>query len=83
MIRVVSRVIHGFEAALAAFLIAGVRLYQIFLSPIFGRQCRFDPTCSHYFIGAVRKYGPIIGVWRGICRIGRCHPWHPGGDDPP
>lgn len=83
MIRLFTRVIHGIETALAAFLVAGVRLYQIFLSPIFGRQCRFDPTCSHYFIGAVRKYGPIIGAWRGICRIGRCHPWHPGGDDPP
>ena len=71
------------EALLSGFLIGGVRLYQIFLSPIFGRQCRFEPTCSHYFIGAVRKYGPLVGAWKGVGRICRCHPFHPGGDDPP
>jgi putative membrane protein insertion efficiency factor len=64
-------------------LILLVRLYQIFLSPIFGRQCRFQPTCSNYFIGAVRKYGAIRGSLRGIWRICRCHPFHPGGYDPP
>ncbi len=74
---------QGIERLLSGCLIFGVRLYQIFLSPIFGRQCRFDPTCSHYFIGAVRKYGPIIGTIKGVGRICRCHPFHPGGDDPP
>lgn len=64
-------------------LIGVVRLYQIFLSPIFGRQCRFHPTCSQYFIEAVRKYGALSGCWRGVCRIFRCHPFHPGGYDPP
>jgi len=64
-------------------LIGMVRVYQWTLSPIVGRQCRFQPTCSNYFIGAVRKYGPLVGTWRGICRICRCHPWHPGGEDPP
>jgi len=73
----------GIEALLSVVLIFCVRLYQIFLSPIFGRQCRFQPTCSHYFIGAVRKYGPFVGTWKGIWRICRCHPFHPGGDDPP
>lgn len=81
--RAVVAVWRGLESLLSGFLIGGVRLYQIFLSPIFGRQCRFDPTCSHYFIGAVRKYGPIVGAWKGIWRICRCHPFHPGGDDPP
>ena len=47
-----------------------------------GRQCRFQPTCSQYMIGAVQKYGPIRGAWRGVKRICRCHPWHPGGEDP-
>jgi putative membrane protein insertion efficiency factor len=60
-----------------------VRLYQIFLSPIFGRDCRFHPTCSHYFIGAVQKYGALSGTWRGVCRICRCNPFFPGGYDPP
>lgn len=64
-------------------LIGLVRVYQWTLSPIVGRQCRFTPTCSHYFIGAVEKYGALRGAWRGFCRICRCHPFHPGGEDPP
>ncbi len=64
-------------------LIFGVRLYQIFLSPVFGNQCRFQPSCSHYFIQAVKKYGAIRGSLRGVWRILRCHPYHPGGYDPP
>ena len=67
----------------AAALIAAVRVYQVLLSPIFGRQCRFYPTCSAYFIGAVRKHGALRGALRGIWRICRCHPFHPGGYDPP
>ncbi len=67
----------------SSVLIMAVRCYQACLSPIFGGQCRFQPTCSHYFIGAVRKYGAIRGSWRGMCRILRCHPFHPGGYDPP
>jgi hypothetical protein len=64
-------------------LIAAVRLYQIFLSPVLGRQCRFLPTCSQYFILAVKKYGAVRGSCRGVLRICRCHPFHPGGYDPP
>ena len=64
-------------------LILLVRLYQIFLSPVLGRRCRFQPTCSAYFIGAVRKHGAVRGAWRGVLRICRCHPWNPGGWDPP
>ena len=60
-----------------------VRLYQLVLSPIFGRQCRFHPTCSQYFIEAVQKYGVVLGSLRGIRRILRCHPFHSGGYDPP
>jgi putative membrane protein insertion efficiency factor len=65
------------------FLIGGVRLYQIFLSPIFGNQCRFRPTCSNYFIQAVQKHGAIIGTAKGVWRICRCNPWNKGGFDPP
>jgi putative membrane protein insertion efficiency factor len=67
----------------SALLIGMVRLYQIFLSPFLGGQCRFRPTCSHYFIEAVKKYGALSGSYRGIRRILRCHPYHPGGYDPP
>ncbi len=71
------------SALVSSVLIGLVRVYQWTLSPLIGRQCRFEPTCSHYFIGAVRQYGPWRGAWKGICRICRCHPFHPGGYDPP
>jgi uncharacterized protein len=67
----------------ALLLIGLVRVYQISLSPIVGQQCRFYPTCSVYFIESVRKHGAICGSLRGIWRICRCHPWNPGGYDPP
>jgi putative membrane protein insertion efficiency factor len=60
-----------------------VRIYQWTLSPIFGRQCRFYPTCSSYFIGAVKKYGAVRGAIRGAWRILRCNPFCQGGFDPP
>lgn len=64
-------------------LIGLVRVYQYTLSPLVGGQCRFYPSCSNYFIQAVQKYGAVIGACKGACRILRCHPWHPGGYDPP
>ena len=64
-------------------LIGMVRLYQIFLSPLIGQQCRFHPTCSRYFIQAVQKYGAGRGSLKGVGRICRCHPFNPGGYDPP
>lgn len=67
----------------ATILILLVKAYQLLLSPLLGRQCRYQPTCSHYFIGAVRKYGAIKGSAKGVLRICRCHPWHEGGYDPP
>ena len=71
------------DRLLAAVLIAGVVVYKCTLSPLLGRHCRFEPTCSTYFRAAVEKYGAVRGGLRGIARIGRCHPWHPGGYDPP
>lgn len=71
------------RSAAAYFLILGVRMYQVTLSPILGGQCRYEPSCSHYFIQAVQKYGPWRGAWKGFCRICRCHPFRPGGYDPP
>jgi putative membrane protein insertion efficiency factor len=64
-------------------LIGIVRLYQLVLSPLVGQQCRFEPSCSKYFIGSVEKYGVIRGSLRGVWRIVRCNPWNPGGFDPP
>jgi putative membrane protein insertion efficiency factor len=77
----------SFLRRLASFpsllLIGLVRVYQIFLSPIMGGQCRFHPSCSAYGIEAIRKYGAVVGAWRTLRRILRCHPFHPGGSDPP
>jgi uncharacterized protein len=70
-------------AAAAAFLIAGVRCYQLCLRPILPTVCRFHPSCSEYFILAVQKYGPVGGAWRGAYRICRCNPFNAGGYDPP
>lgn len=65
------------------FAIGMVRIYQWTLSPIIGRQCRFHPTCSNYYILAVRKYGFVSGTIRGVWRICRCNPFCKGGEDPP
>ena len=64
-------------------LVAGVRLYQIFLSPLLGQNCRFSPTCSTYFIRAVVKYGALKGSLLGAWRILRCNPFGGSGFDPP
>lgn len=64
-------------------LVLLVRLYQYTLSPILGGHCRFEPSCSHYFIQAVEKHGPWKGAAMGIWRICRCHPFNRGGYDPP
>ena len=64
-------------------LIGLVKVYQYLISPMLGPRCRFQPTCSQYFIEAVRKYGALRGSIKGIWRILRCHPWSKGGHDPP
>lgn len=63
-------------------VIIPVRLYQIFISPLLGKNCRYDPTCSHYMIQAVEEWGVFKGLWLGLKRIGRCHPWGGMGHDP-
>jgi putative membrane protein insertion efficiency factor len=67
---------------LQTLLIALIRAYQILISPILPRSCRFYPTCSEYTLTAIRQYGPAQGVFLGIRRLIRCHPFHPGGYDP-
>ena len=59
-----------------------IKLYQILLSPLLGQSCRYHPTCSQYAVEAIEKYGPIKGIWLGIKRIARCHPWGGSGHDP-
>jgi len=65
-----------------------IRIYQLVLSPalsaLFGSNagCRFQPSCSNYARGCIREHGLIVGSWLSVKRILRCHPWHPGGEDP-
>lgn len=64
------------------FLIALVRAYRYLLSPWWGNQCRFAPTCSAYAIEALERHGALRGSWLAGRRVLRCHPWNPGGFDP-
>jgi putative membrane protein insertion efficiency factor len=63
-------------------LIALIRAYRLFLSPWWGRHCRFTPTCSEYALEAIERHGSLNGSWLAVRRIARCHPWQPGGFDP-
>ncbi len=67
---------------IARLLQAIIRAYQILLSPFWGSQCRFHPTCSSYAIEALDKHGAIKGSILAIYRIFRCNPWAKGGIDP-
>lgn len=78
-----ARLWRGVTSAPALALIALVRLYQWTLSPLLGPTCRFYPSCSEYWIRALRQYGLWRGVAKGVARLARCHPLHPGGYDPP
>jgi putative membrane protein insertion efficiency factor len=59
-----------------------IRAYRYLLSPWWGNQCRFDPTCSEYAMRAIEAHGGLRGSWLAMRRLGKCHPWHRGGFDP-
>ena len=58
-----------------------IRAYQLLASPLLPRACRFYPSCSQYAVEAIARYGIARGGWFALCRLARCHPWHPGGVD--
>lgn len=64
------------------FALGLIRLYQRTLSRVLPSSCRFVPSCSEYGYVAVERYGVVHGGWLAVRRIGRCHPFHPGGYDP-
>jgi len=63
-------------------LVVAIRGYQLWISPLFPAACRYYPTCSAYAIEAIEKHGALSGTWLAMRRIGRCHPFRPGGYDP-
>ncbi len=65
-----------------AILSALVRGYQLAISPLLPPSCRYLPSCSAYALEAIEKYGAARGGWMALRRIGRCHPFRPGGYDP-
>ncbi|MGM9746950.1 MAG: membrane protein insertion efficiency factor YidD [Paludibacteraceae bacterium] len=67
---------------LTKLLVWPIRFYQVAISPHFPAACRYTPTCSQYAIEALRKYGPLKGLWLATRRILRCHPWGGSGYDP-
>jgi putative membrane protein insertion efficiency factor len=71
------------ERLMIGLLIGAIWVYQRTLSPLLGNVCRFEPSCSRYMAECLRKYGLLRGVAMGVRRVSRCHPWNPGGYDPP
>ena len=70
------------KAILVFPLVALVKIYQWCISPFTLSSCRFTPTCSQYALEALRKYGPLKGLWLALRRLARCHPWGGHGYDP-
>lgn len=67
---------------IARLLILPIRFYQKFISPLTPPSCRYTPTCSQYAVEALRKHGPLKGMYLAVRRILRCHPWGGHGYDP-
>lgn len=70
------------NSVLDRLLIAILRIYKRWISPLLGPRCRFHPTCSEYAVQAIARFGALRGSWLALRRILRCHPLHPGGHDP-
>ena len=78
----IGRILAGAGAIPGLLLVGLARLYQHTLGVVLPDSCRFSPTCSQYFIQAVRKHGALKGAWLGVRRILRCHPFGGSGHDP-
>jgi hypothetical protein len=63
-------------------LVLLIRLYRLTISPFLGQICRFHPSCSRYAEDSLLTHGLFLGSWLALKRLGKCHPFHPGGPDP-
>jgi len=70
------------RTVISKFAIILIKIYQAAVSPLFGKTCRFHPSCSEYTIQSINKRGILKGVYAGLKRIIRCNPLNPGGYDP-
>jgi putative membrane protein insertion efficiency factor len=78
---VLVQVARGLRRLPVLALTLVVRGYQLFVSPLLGPRCRFYPSCSAYALTALQRHGAVRGSWLAVRRLGRCHPWNPGGVD--
>jgi len=69
------------EVYVRLLAVAAIRVYQLVISPLLPRACRFYPSCSQYALEAIERHGIARGGWLALCRLASCHPWHPGGVD--
>jgi len=77
-----SPVLRLFRRLPSQIVVAMVCGYRVALAPLLIGHCKYVPTCSEYMIQAVGEWGVLRGTWLGLKRIGRCHPFGPGGIDP-
>ncbi|WP_044118233.1 membrane protein insertion efficiency factor YidD [Alkaliflexus imshenetskii] len=77
-----EKIVSYIRQALVFILILPVKFYQYVISPMIGPSCRYTPTCSAYTIEALKKHGPLKGLWLSVKRIVSCNPWGGHGHDP-
>ena len=75
-------ILQTISRTIARLHILPIRFYQKFISPLTPPSCRYTPTCSQYAVEALRKHGPLKGMYLAVRRILRCHPWGGHGYDP-
>ena len=72
-----------FERMIKGLLLMLLRFYRAAISPWIGNVCRFEPSCSRYSMACIETHGAARGSWLTVKRLCKCHPFHPGGYDPP
>lgn len=82
IVNILKWLLRVLRSGLVTLLLIPVKLYQWFISPILGASCRYTPTCSQYTVEALKKHGPVKGLYLSIKRILSCNPWGGHGHDP-